>query len=167
MQNRRFNRASSSMRVGLTSLLARRVASWARTRLHLGEGSRVVRCDAKRIASRSRMRMLAREQNRQQQLIESGIEAPHSHRVWSWHELRWLSGDLSLEAIGIGCRRGLDVTIVMGQRSVNPSKDCLLGWLITRLEQRSYKPLGMRGGRRVGSALNNTMGDRVAIRLGT
>lgn len=127
----------------------------------------MVRRDAKRIASRNQIPTRCPDQKRRQQLMEFAMEAPQRNRLWTRNEIRQLSADPSLEAIGSGRRSGLGAAVSIGQRDVNPVKACLLVRVLIRLGQQTYNLLETRRELRLANAFSNTMGNRAAIRLAT
>lgn len=119
--------------------------------------------DAKRISSRSQIRMRSGDSKRRQQRAEIPKREGSGNRVSNANESRILIAAVSLQATAIECRTGMTWTIPIRQRFVMPSEERVSDRGGMRLGLRSLRAVETRRDLRVGNALNNRMGKRVTI----
>lgn len=114
--------------------------------------------DAKRISSRSQIRMRSSDSKRRQQRAEIPRTARSWNRVSNSNESRIRIAAVSPQATGIERRTGVAWTIPICQRFVMPYKQRVSDRGAIRLGLRSLRAVETRRHLRVGNALNNRMG---------
>lgn len=123
--------------------------------------------DAKRIASRRQIRMQSGAAKRRQQLCVRTMGSRSRIQVGSATEIRHTRTNVSPQARGVRCRTGIDVNNPSGQRFAMSLNKWVAVRLAMQIAVRIIRPVEQRRGVRVGTALDNRIGKRVAMRGGT
>ena len=125
---------------------------------------------AKRIASRTQIRMERSVSKRRQQLsaIPRGVRIRSRIDMGIW--MPRINAETSLQRAGNGCQIGLAVKIPSGQRWFTPINVCvamrLTAQIVTRIGSQAAKVMESREGNALGNWLGNRIGDRAAMRIG-